>query len=132
MRMSTTDTVGDVADRLFAAIECADAATVEALWADDVLVWHSGDTCDNERARALKVIYWFINRTTDRRYEILDRQIFDGGFVQQHVLHANGRNGAAIAMRVCIVIKVGPGGLITRIDEYFDPAEMAPLLDSTN
>ena len=35
-------------------------------------------------------------------------------------------------MRVCIVIKVGADGLITRIDEYFDPAEMAPLLDSTN
>jgi hypothetical protein len=35
-------------------------------------------------------------------------------------------------MRVCIVIKVGADGLITRIDEYFDPADMAPLLDSTN
>ncbi len=52
--------------------------------------------------------------------------------MQQHILHANGRNGESIAMRVCIVIKVGADGLITRIDEYFDPAEMAPLLDSTN
>lgn len=32
-------------------------------------------------------------------------------------------------MRVCIVIKVGPDGLITRVDEYFDPAEIAPLLN---
>ena len=31
-------------------------------------------------------------------------------------------------MRVCIVIKVGTDGLISRIDEYFDPAEIAPLL----
>jgi ketosteroid isomerase-like protein len=130
--MSTTATVGDVADRLFAAIERADTATVEALWADEVLVWHSGDTRDNERARALKVIHWFINQTVDRHYEILDRQLFDGGFVQQHVLHAHGRNGATIAMRVCIVIKVNSSGLITRIDEYFDLAEMAPLLDSGN
>jgi hypothetical protein len=35
-------------------------------------------------------------------------------------------------MRVCIVIKVGANGLISRIDEYFDPAAIAPLLDSTN
>ena len=36
-------------------------------------------------------------------------------------------------MRVCIVIMVGANGLITRIDEYFNPAEMAALLpDSTN
>ena len=105
---------------------------VKQLWNDDVLVWHSGDTRDTRQERALRVIDWFIDSTTDRRYEILDRQFFDGGFVQQHILHANGRNGGSIAMRVCIVIKVGANGLITRIDEYFDPAEMAPLLDSTN
>ncbi|HEY9266169.1 MAG TPA: DUF4440 domain-containing protein, partial [Mycobacterium sp.] len=68
--------------------------------------------------------------TVDRRYEILDRQVFDGGFVQQHVLHATGRAGDTIAMRVCIVIKVGADGLISRIDEYFDPAEIAPLLSA--
>ena len=79
---------------------------------------------------ALRVISWLINTTTDRRYEILDHQLFEGGFVQQHILHANGRNGGSIAMRVCIVIKLGPNGLISRIDEYFDPAEIAPLLES--
>ena len=91
-----------------------------------------GDREDNDRPQALRVIYWFIKRTTERRYEILDRRLFDGGFVQQHILHANSRNGGSIAMRVCIVIKLGANGLISRIDEYFDPAEMAPLLESTD
>jgi ketosteroid isomerase-like protein len=130
--MSATEVIADVADRLFAAIERTDTAAIEQLWADDVLVWHSGDAADNDRAQALRVIYWFIKRTSERRYEILDRQYFDGGFVQQHVLHANCRTGGVIAMRVCIVIKVSAEGLITRIDEYFDPADMAPLLDKTN
>jgi hypothetical protein len=31
-------------------------------------------------------------------------------------------------MRVCLVIKLGANGLINRIDEYFEPAELAPLL----
>ena len=118
----------DMADRLFAAIEAGDYPAVEALWADDVLVWHSGDAADNDRVRALKVIRWFLNVTNARRYEILDRQVFEGGFVQQHVLHADGTGGASIAMRVCIVIKVAADGSITRIDEYFDPADMAPLM----
>jgi hypothetical protein len=74
------------------------------------------------------VIYWSIGITTARRYEILDRRFFEGGFVQQHVLHATATEGASISMRVCIVIKVGADGLISRIDEYFDPADMAPLL----
>lgn len=117
-----------VADRLFAAIERGDYPDIEALWADDVLVWHTGDTADNDRARALKVIRWFLRATAARRYEILDRQFFEGGFVQQHILHADSSDGASIHLRVCIVIKVGTDGLITRIDEYFDPAEMAPLL----
>jgi ketosteroid isomerase-like protein len=132
--MSVTDAaaITDVADRLFEAIEQSDIAMVQQLWNSDVTVWKTGEPRDRDKERALRVIAWFVNTTTDRRYEILDRQFFDGGFVQQHILHANGRNGGSIQMRVCIVIKVGTDGLITRIDEYFDPAEMAPLLDSTN
>lgn len=128
----TADVVADVADRLFAAIERGDAATVEAMWAADVLVWKSAEPQDQVRKRALRVISWFMDTTTERRYEILDRRYFDGGFVQQHVLHATGRNGGSISMRVCIVIKVRANGLISRIDEYFDPADIAPLLESTN
>lgn len=80
----------------------------------------------------MRVIDWFITATTERHYEILDRRLFDdgavAGFVQQHVLHATGHAGQSISMRVCIVIRVGAGGLIDRIDEYFDPVEIAPLL----
>lgn len=122
-----TQVIDDVAHRLFDAIERGDKAGVARLWADDVAVWHAGDSRDNDRIRALKVIDWFINVTAERRYEVLDRQFFDGGFVQQHVLHATGRDDALIALRVCIVIKVGTDGLIHRIDEYFDPKDIAPL-----
>jgi len=125
------DAISDVADRLFEAIENSDIAMIEQLWNDDVVVWKVADR-DRDKERALRVLTWFINTTTDRRYEILDRQLFDGGFVQQHILHANGRNGGLISMRVCIVIKVGANGLISRIDEYFDPTEIAPLLGSTD
>lgn len=125
-----TAVVRDTAGRLFGAIERGDYPAVAALWAPDVAVWHSGDAADNDRELALKVIRWFLRITATRRYEILDRQFFEGGFVQQHVLHAEATHGASIDLRVCIVIKVGADGLITRIDEYFDPAEMAPLLPS--
>lgn len=130
--MSITDSgaIVDVADQLFDAITNGDIAAVTALWDDDVVVWKVADR-DRDKERALRVIDWFIGTTTHRRYEILERHVIDGGFMQQHVLHATGRNGGSIAMRVCIVVKVGGNGLITRIDEYFDPAEIAPLLEST-
>ena len=69
-----------------------------------------------------------MDTTASRSYELLDRQYFEGGFVQQHILRAQRSDGVSIEMRVCIVIKVDAKGLITRIDEYFDPSDMAPLM----
>lgn len=120
--------ITELADRLFAAIENGDIAAVEQLLSPEVAVWKIGDEHPNGRDRSVRIIAWFVNATVDRDYRVLDRRLFDGGFVQQHILHAKGRTGASIAMRVCMVIRVGADGLITRIDEYFDPAEIAPLL----
>lgn len=56
MAAASTDSIDELADRLFGAIERGDKAGIAALWADDVTVWHSGDAHDNQRARALRVI----------------------------------------------------------------------------
>jgi ketosteroid isomerase-like protein len=128
MSATTAETIVDVADRLFAAIEKSDQAAVDRLWSDYVAVWRAGARRDDDKGRALRVIDWFITATTERRYEILDRRLFEDGFVQQHILHATGHAGQSISMRVCIVIRMGTDGLINRIDEYFDPAEIAPLM----
>jgi ketosteroid isomerase-like protein len=137
MPASSAETIIDAANRLFTAIERSDIAAVDAMWSDDIAVWRVGSGRDprkaDDKARAMRVIEWFIGATTQRRYEILDRQVFDDGsargFVQQHVLHATGHAGQSISLRVCIVIRVGSDGLIERIDEYFDPAGIAPLLN---
>ena len=124
-------TTKDAGSRMFEAIESGNHAALEDLWSDDVKVWHSGDAEDNRRRRALAIVRWFIDTTTTRSYEVLDRHEFDGGFVQQHLLRADGTNGEKVALRVCIVVTIDAAGRINRIDEYFDPADMAPLLKST-
>lgn len=121
----------DIADRLFAAIEAGDGATMAELWSDDVTVWRLGGGPARDKARALKVIAWFVDSTTDRRYEVLDRQIFEGGFVQQHTLHTADTTGTPLSFRACLVVRVSVEGLITRIDEYLDPADLAPLTRPT-
>lgn len=132
MPPSTAETIAELADRLFTAIEGGDSAAVARMWSDDIAVWRAGAREDDDKARALRVIDWFISATTARRYELLDRHVFDDGsgrgFVQQHVLRAAGQGGRSIAIRVCIVIKLDTEGLIRRIDEYFDPAGLTPLL----
>lgn len=133
MPASSAETVVDTANRLFSAIERSDVGAVGAMWSTNIAVWRAGSRRDDDKARAMRVIEWFIGVTTQRRYEILDRQLFDDGsargFVQQHILHATGHAGQSISLRVCIVIKVGTDGLIERIDEYFDPAGIAPLMN---
>ncbi|MGE2728349.1 nuclear transport factor 2 family protein [Mycolicibacterium vaccae] len=128
MTVIDAQTLAEVADALFAAIERGDIAAVDRSFAPDVRVRKTGDRRDNDHTRSVKIINWFVTASTQRRYEVLDRQLFPGGFVQQHMLHATAHNGTTIAMRVCIVIKVGDDGLITRVDEYFDPAEIGPLI----
>jgi len=118
---------GAVADQLFAAIEAGDAAGLAALWSPDIVVWRQGGGPARDKARALTVIAWFVDATAQRRYEVLDRRIFDGGFVQQHIVHATAKNGRQLQFRACLVVTVGEGGLIERIDEYLDPADLAPL-----
>jgi ketosteroid isomerase-like protein len=129
----TKDNIDKVANQLFSAIEHGDKTAVDRMWSENIAVWRPGARRDplgtHDKGRALKVIDWFISVTRERHYEILDRQFFGQGFVQQHVLHATGHAGQSISLRVCIVIKVATDGLVTRIDEYFDPADIAPLLD---
>lgn len=119
----------DVANDLFAAIERGDEPRLDELLADDVAVWRAGAQRDDDKVRAMKVLRWFIRVTAERSYEVLDRRLFPGGFVQQHILHATGTNGGLIALRVCIVITVNADNLIDRIDEYFDPADLAPIMN---
>jgi hypothetical protein len=120
--------IADLADHLFTAIEQSDVGVLSEIFDDDIAVWRTGARRDDDKKHALRVLRWFIDVTTQRRYEILDRQLFANGFVQQHILHATGRNGGSISLRMCIVIKLGVNALISRIDEYFDPAELAPLM----
>ncbi|HYB80410.1 MAG TPA: DUF4440 domain-containing protein, partial [Mycobacterium sp.] len=66
----TAKTITDVADRLFTAIENSDIAAVDRLWSDGIAVWRVGARRDDDKARALRVIDWFIDATTERHYEI--------------------------------------------------------------
>jgi ketosteroid isomerase-like protein len=126
--MPAAETVVDLADALFAAIELGDEPWLDNVFAGDIAVWRAGAQHDDDKERALKVLRWFIRVTAERRYEVLDRQLFADGFVQQHILHATGRNGGSMALRVCIVIKLAANQLINRIDEYFDPADLTPIM----
>jgi ketosteroid isomerase-like protein len=132
MPATTAETIVDVADRLFAAIEKSSTAGVDRLWSTDIAVWRVGARRQRQGSRAARdrLVHRLVHhRDHTASLRDPDRRVFDGGFVQQHVLYATGHAGQSISMRVCIVIRLDITGLIDRIDEYFDPPEIAPLID---
>ena len=52
--------------------------------------------------------------------------MLDHGFVQQHVLRATARNGVEMVIPAILHIHCADGR-ITRVEEYLDPAQAAPM-----
>jgi ketosteroid isomerase-like protein len=111
---------------LFGAITAGDVAAVRALYTDDTLVWHNHDRVAQSANQNLRLLEWMVTNVRELRYEEVQRQRTDRGFVQQHVLRGRLADGRELSVPACMVVTV-ESGHITRIDEYFDSAAVAPL-----
>jgi hypothetical protein len=91
------------------------------VYAPDVQIWHNVTGKTQTRDENLKLLRFFTGRVGDLRYEVLARDLFEGGFVQRHVLHGKLASGEIVAAPVCLVVYVTKGR-IERLYEYLDPA----------
>jgi len=123
------DAIRALAERFFDAIEAGDIATVREVYAPAALIWHNTDEIATSVDENLEVLKGFVGRIRDRRYRERRLEVFDGGFVQQHVLHGVRADGVAVTLPACLVCQV-EGGMITRLDEYFDSARVAVFRQS--
>jgi len=117
----------DLARRFFAAITAGDIDAVREMYAPDAVVWHNNDGIEQGVEQNLAVLRWVTKNITGFRYEDVRCQATDTGFVEQHITRGRAPNGADLAMSACIVCTV-VDGRITRVDEYLDSAQLAPLL----
>jgi len=115
-----------LADRLMAAIERGDVPAAAACYAPDARIWHNFDGLAQSVDENMRSLAWMDKRQLNRKYEIVSRDTFAGGFVQQHVLTGTLNNGESFRMPACIVVRVRDG-LIVRLDEYLDTAHAKAL-----
>jgi ketosteroid isomerase-like protein len=127
--MTTQADMFVLADRFVRAIETNDIDTVRACYAPDARIWHNSDGAEQGVEENLRVLRWVDDRLKNRKYEIVSRRSFDGGFVQQHVLSGTLRNGNSFSMPACLVVTISDGR-IARLDEYLDTAHVQPLLQA--
>ncbi|MFO1354609.1 MAG: nuclear transport factor 2 family protein [Gammaproteobacteria bacterium] len=123
--MDSVDQIEALARRLFDAIERGSIDEVLEIYAPDAVIWHNTDGLETGPADNVAVLTAFVGRISERRYRDRRLKAFPGGFVQQHVLTGVRRDGRRLQLPACLVCKV-ENGRITRLDEYFDSAAVAP------
>lgn len=110
-----------LANRLFEAIERADIAAVEQIYAPDVEYWVNFTDQTQGLDTILEMTRVFSRKVKDLRYEIESREFFRGGFVQRCRITGELASGEALAVPLCLVIYV-EDGRITRLYEYINVA----------
>lgn len=113
-----------LAKRFFDSIEAGDIETVKDCYTDDAVIWHNFDRAEQSRADNIATLTGMVGRLSDREYGERRVIVFDGGFVQQHVLSATRKDGQRLSMPGILVCQVRDGR-ICRIDEYLDSADVA-------
>ena len=56
------------------------------------------------------------------RYVDVRREVFIGGFVEEHRVETVLPSGTAFTVAACVVGRVGPSGKLCELAEYVDPA----------
>ncbi len=124
--MSNSTDTNALADRIMRAIEQSDVETITACYAPDACIWHNFDGKEQSVDENLRTIRWIDKRLKNRKYQIVSRHSFDGGYVQQHVLTGTLNNGQDFRMPACLIVTVRDGR-IARLEEYLDSAHTQSL-----
>ena len=115
-----------LANRLFEAIERADIAAVEQIYAPDVEYWVNFTDQTQSLDTILEMTQLFNRKVKALHYEIESRDFFPGGFVQRCRITGELASGEALAVPLCLVIYVKEGR-ITRLYEYINVASFMPV-----
>ncbi len=120
-----------LAKRFFDSVETGDIDTLVACYAPDARIWHNTDGAEQTPAENARTLQGFVRAIAHRRYINRRLDVFDGGFVHRHDLEAVGADSVPRRLPACIVCQV-TDGKITRLDEYFDSAQVAELVKSAS
>src|SRR5690349_11092557 len=113
-------------ERFFAALEEGDTDLLARIYTPDARIWHNDASGEQGVEDNLKVLRGLHAVVSGLHYEIARRFPMDGGVVQQHVLRGTLPDGSAVAMPAAMFLYVD-GGRVTRIEEYLDSAQAAPI-----
>jgi SnoaL-like domain len=119
--MSPSD-IDTLAERLFRALEDNDAATIESLCEPEARFSQNRND-PRMIAELLPGFAKLSERIGHHKYTEVRREVFDGGFVEEHRAVSTMPNGAPMAIWACVVGRVGASGKLVELHEYVDNAQ---------
>lgn len=110
-----------LADAFFEAFIRQDADALEQLYGPDLIM--SAPSGVRSGVDHVRLVREGAIDVQGLHYDEVRREVFDGGFVQQHLVCCTLPTGAEMRKPACIVVRVA-GGRIVGFDQYFDPTAL--------
>jgi ketosteroid isomerase-like protein len=115
-----------VAARYAAATRTNDTAAFLALCAPGALTWHNTDDRAEPIEHTAKGMAWLHRKVPDLAWTDVTLLPTPTGFVSHSVMTGTA-SGGPLRVHSCLIITLDDEGLVTRIDEFLDPAQTAVL-----
>jgi hypothetical protein len=116
------ETVARTAEQWSRVSQAADFDGMLALMAPGTTAWQSGGEPPGLFVDAVAGLRALRERMGPWQYLSPRRVVDEHGFCEQHVVRFSRPDGRVRDITACVVAQVGQDGLITRLDEYLDPA----------
>jgi hypothetical protein len=99
-----------LADEMTRSYVAADVEAIAAFHVPDARIWHNFDGVEQTVEEQLDATRWLNQRLKNVRHEIVSRHFFEGGYVQQSIVHGIlADSGDAFAMPTCMNVAVRDG-----------------------
>ena len=119
----------DVAHRFLDALNAGDVDAARACYHPDAEVWHDFDGVTQTVDENMYLMAAMGKRSSRREYVIRRLEPIEGGYLQQHTLEITTLAGQDLVAEAVALVRVGDDGLIHRLDEWINPAPLAPMFE---
>jgi ketosteroid isomerase-like protein len=115
-----------VADLFFRAIEESDLDALRQIYHDDIQIWHNFSGVSQNKAENIATLAT-MGTLRSVKYVVQERIISGDRIAQRHHLCVETPAGKRFELPVAIFVTVQDRKIV-RIDEYFDSAQLNPLM----
>jgi hypothetical protein len=116
-----------VAAELTRGMQANDADVLANVYSPTAIVWHNNDRRELPVSELLEVVQ-IMHRRSTCSIDVELRQVTEDGFLQTHTAKYQFIDGTSAEVPAALIAWVDDAGHITKIKEYLDGADLAPLI----